>query len=98
MEKSNINRVYKKYFDSMFEGSELRQGGPGEYRNWYGFFVGDILILGYPTDDSENNWYSNGQYFENGWSLLNLTVKEFHEELKNYVNLINPSLGISLIQ
>lgn len=97
MEKSNINKVYKKYFDAMFEGSELRQGDSGEYRGWYGFFIGDNLILGYPTDDSENYWYSNGQYFQNGWDLLNLTIHEFHDELRDYVNSIHPSLRIPLI-
>ena len=87
-----LDRLMKPYWDTMFENSKL--GTLVEYGDddddWRGIIKktpnGKELLIGYPYLDIGDTWYSNGSYFEGGWTMYNIHTGDFNASMRRYVN------------
>ena len=84
MDEKILDRVAKRYFDSKFEDSEIRMG-KGEYEFWYGFYIGDTLILGHLINE-DDKWFYNGEYFLNGPNFFDIQPREFSKAMERYLS------------
>jgi len=96
LSEEQLDKVMKHYFDYKFENAVLKK----EKINidvaipWYGFWVNDNIILGYPVEstDVSYTWFSDGPYFQSAWDLFGLTPPEFHNTMIRYLNKKYPKL------
>ena len=88
------------YFRWKFDGWKYGTRRKPLEQRWTGFYVkdGEILVVGYPTDDNQTEtWFSNGQYFQGGPEIYSISYNEFHKALKRYIKKIRPETKIGSI-
>lgn len=89
VEEPQIDRIIKPFFEEHF--------GTAKYGNWKtdgvpweGIYKDEndtlVVLLGFPIYDTENRWYSNGQYFRGWWDMFGLEPSDFNESMKRFVN------------
>jgi hypothetical protein len=84
--EKQLDRLMKPYWDDKFNGAEI--GEIENYANdedWYGLKKDDFLIVGYPSLDDGSWWFSNGPYFEGGWSMFGIEISEFNRAMRRYI-------------
>jgi len=89
-----MNKQVKRYFDWKFENGELASKPYDGNNEWFGVWIDDFLVVGYPPDDYSGIWFSNGPYFEGGGDLLGLFIPEFNELMRDYLILKYPNIKI----
>jgi hypothetical protein len=100
MEKRNMNKQVKRYFDWKFENGELdtKPYSDDNKTKWTGIWIDDFLIVGAPADDKVNRpWFTNSSYFQGGDELFNMSPSEFHDEMLKYIKQKYPDVMISSI-
>jgi hypothetical protein len=88
--ENKINKVLYRYFDMVFEDSELFEYTNTHGESWVSIMrVVDgkrISIVGRPLISENDQWYWSGPFFENAWVYFSIEPREFGEILKNYLN------------
>jgi hypothetical protein len=83
-----LDRVMKSYWDYVFDNAKLKNKQILD-EPWIGFYVGDKLILGCPSNDTLNSWhvwFYDGSYFQGAMELFNVDyVSDFREAMKRYI-------------
>jgi hypothetical protein len=79
MEK-DLKKVLFKYFDMYFDDSEFKTQD-----NWIGFYLDNELILGKPENDVDRTWFYSGPVFENAEQYFSITLEEFRDSMKEYI-------------
>lgn len=89
-----LDKIMKPYWDSKFEGAELNYF-IGENDNWLGIgksgaddfgIVEDDMLLGRPSDDTDDLWFFNGEGFGSNWDLFTIDIVTFKESMRRYAN------------
>lgn len=82
-----MNKSIKKYFDYLFENTELdTRPYEDDGSEWTGVWKDNVLICGYPSDDDDGTWFSSGPYFSSGISMFGMEPHEFFGELRKYMS------------
>lgn len=97
--EEQIDRILEPFFEEHFgdakliEYNNIYDGGDDEnYKEaWKGFSItkdGERkILLGRPLSGPDNNdWFSNGEYFNGWWNVFNLEVVDFNESMRRFVN------------
>ena len=85
--ENQLDRVIKKYFDSVFDQAVFKDYDVGG--SWEGFIIldnspdGFTTLVGRPIGD--DFWFSNGQFFNGWWEMFNMVPEDFNEKLSKYI-------------
>jgi len=91
----DMNKQLRKYFDYKFENGEIDSKPYDENGNdWFGIWNDDFLIVGHPSDDDNNIWFSNGPYFQSGLDMFDIEPHYFYIEMRKYMEQKYPELEI----
>ena len=81
-----LDRLMKPYWDEKFKGTELGEiENYSEDEDWFGVIKGDNILVGYPSLDDGHMWFSNGEYFDGGWDMFNISSYEFNQSMLRYL-------------
>jgi hypothetical protein len=93
-----MNKQLKKYFDYIFENSEMdTKPYDSDGAEWVGLWDGDLLIVGYPEDDDSGTWFSHGPHFLSGLTMFDMEPHDFNYYLVKYLNERYPEAEIKKI-
>lgn len=89
--ESQLDKIYKKYFDMEFKDSYYTKNiTSDDYGNWRGICFMDNgnerMLLGQPIEDNpeKDSWYYDGTYFTPG--VIDVEFLDFRNLMKDYVN------------
>jgi hypothetical protein len=93
-----MNKRINKYFDWKFENGivDTRPYGTRDL-DWTGIWIDDFLVVGYPENNSSEEWFSNGPYFSGGADLFGVTYREFYNAMTMFLNSKYPDIKIKTI-
>lgn len=96
LNKKQLDTLIKPYFDMRFKDSVIRKGLVDGINEWFGFWIDDEHILGYPGNHDET-WYCSGPHFYDGILLYSMESKDYYEAMRRYVKKNYPELKIKKI-
>lgn len=91
IKESQINRIIYRYFETVLEDTRVVETEYDDGQNWLSVesnVNGEWKpIVAVPiTQNIEETWYSNGDFFNNAWDFFGVDVKTFNAVLKDYLN------------
>jgi hypothetical protein len=98
LSNEKIDKIMFRYFDDKFNGATYEEEVAVESMDrWDGFFIGDVMLVGHPSDDDSDLWFSNGPIFGHGTEILGISTSAYCKSMVRYIHKKYPDVRIDRI-